>query len=316
MTIPQVYSFPRYLAAKKSVDDRALNQHVWQTLCEALAQMAPPEPLRVLEIGAGTGTMVERCLEWGLLERADYTAVDISEENIAAAYARLPLWAQARGYTLSSVSSERAERMGELLLIEGRGQWLRLNLQTSELLDFAARQEGAPGYDLVIAHAFLDLLDLRCALPQVLSLVRPGGWFYFTINFDGATIFQPTIDAALDVKIEQVYHQTMDERISDGQPSGDSQAGRHLFPLLKECGACIAAAGASDWVVHPVEGGYPKDEAYFLHHILYFMESSLRGRPELEAEQLEDWLRQRHAQVEAGELVYIAHQLDFAGRVA
>jgi hypothetical protein len=29
---------PRYLAAKKTIDDRALNQHVWETLLQVLPQ--------------------------------------------------------------------------------------------------------------------------------------------------------------------------------------------------------------------------------------------------------------------------------------
>ena len=76
-----MYDFTRYLAAKRSVDDRALNRHVWQTLAEALGAAAPADrPLRVLEVGAGIGTMVERCIEWGLFTRAEYTAVDSEEQ--------------------------------------------------------------------------------------------------------------------------------------------------------------------------------------------------------------------------------------------
>ena len=66
MIVPSNYSFPRYLAAKKSVDDRALNRRVWETLAQSLPA-ASPAPLRVLEVGAGIGTMLERLLESGLL---------------------------------------------------------------------------------------------------------------------------------------------------------------------------------------------------------------------------------------------------------
>jgi hypothetical protein len=54
MSIPQDYSFPRYLAAKKSVDDQALNRRVWKCLAGQLPKGNPSKPLRVLEIGAGT----------------------------------------------------------------------------------------------------------------------------------------------------------------------------------------------------------------------------------------------------------------------
>ena len=48
------FDFTRYLASKRTVDDRALNRQVWQTLTDAVAgELAPDRPLRVLEVGAG-----------------------------------------------------------------------------------------------------------------------------------------------------------------------------------------------------------------------------------------------------------------------
>ena len=73
----------------------------------------------------------------------------------------------------------------------------------------------------------------------------------------------------------------------------------------------IIAAGASDWVVHTTHGEYPADEKYFLHFILNFFDSSLKAHAELDAAEFENWLAKRHAQIERGELVYIAHQIDF-----
>src|SRR5260370_37157508 len=65
MPIPLTYSLIRYLAAKKSVDDRALNWQVWQRLVTALPRATPQQPLRILEVGAGIGNMVERLGAWG-----------------------------------------------------------------------------------------------------------------------------------------------------------------------------------------------------------------------------------------------------------
>ncbi len=285
-----MYDFIRYLAAKRSVDDRALNRHVWQTLAEAVGAAAPADrPLRVLEAGAGIGTMVERCVEWGLFTRAEYSAIDSEESNIRAASARLaPL--TSRG-----------------------GSGLGLNLQSSDLYEFAAREENRQRFDLLIAHALLDLLHLPAALPSLLGMLRPGGLFYFSINFDGATLFLPEL--TLDGQIETLYHHSMDTRITDGQPSGDSRTGRRLFHALQQCGAEVLAAGSSDWVVHPVSGAYPADEAYFLGCILHFVESTLRGHAQLDAGAFEAWLATRRRQVARGELAYVAHQLDYCGRV-
>jgi hypothetical protein len=105
----------------------------------------------------------------------------------------------------------------------------------------------------------------------------------------------------------------MDGRITDGRLSGDSRSGRHLFGHLARAGFEVHAAGASDWVVHPRAGLYPADEAYFLHFIVHTMYSALLASPELDPAQLAAWIETRHRQIEQGELVYIAHQLDFFG---
>ena len=167
---------------------------------------------------------------------------------------------------------------------------MRVRLQTANLYEFAARRENRHRFDLIIAHALLDLLHLPTALPSLLQMVRPAGLFYFSINFDGATLFVPEVDPGLDGRIEALYHRSMDTRMTDGQPSGDSRTGRRLFHALRGCGAEVLAAGSSDWVVHPVGGGYPADEAYFLGCILHFVEATLRGHPELDGSEFEDWL--------------------------
>lgn len=270
-------NFTRYLLSKRTIDDRALNRHVWQTLHDGVAERG--QPLRVLEVGAGVGTMVERLAEWGLLSGGgEYTAVDANPDCIATARQRL------------------GSRHATTDLI-----W-----QTADLFDFAA-QSPPQQWDLLIAHALLDLLDLPQALPHLFNLLQPGGLFYFTLNFDGGTIFQPPLPG--DTAVETAYHQTMDSR------PGGSQTGRQLFHQIQRAGGQVLAMGSSDWVVHPVNGRYPADEAFFLHFILDTMENALHNHPQLDSSLLPDWLTQRRAQVQAGQLVYIAHQIDLVGVV-
>lgn len=281
------YDFPRYLAAKKTVDDRALNKDVWR----ALRRHLPAQP-RILEVGAGIGTMVERLVEQRFILAAEYTAIDNQPENISTAQKRLAHLPET----------------------------VQLQLEAIDLFDFIERKQGIQSWDVLIAHAFLDLMDIPTTLPQLFSLLRPSGLFYFSLNFDGATIFEPTIDPVLDAQIEQLYHQTMDKRVTNGKRSGDSRSGRHLFGYLWQAGATILAAGSSDWVVfakpgeYSADGRYPADEAYFLHFIMETMHRALHNHPDLDQGQFANWIAQRHKQIEAGELVYIAHQLDFLGR--
>ena len=39
------------------------------------------------------------------------------------------------------------------------------------------------------------------------------------------------------------------------------------------------------------------------------------GRPDLDASAFDLWIQERLAQVDLGKLLYIAHQMDFLGRV-
>jgi len=297
------YSFPQYLLSKQSVDDRALNR----TVLEALHASLPGNHLHIVEVGAGIGTMLWRLLRWGILPGpVDYTLVDEMPENIAFARRWLPEWAAQSGHTVE-------KRRGGNLNLSAPAGLIQAHFVQADVFDYIL--SGPPAADLLIAHAFLDLLPLPGSLPRLFALVKPGGLAWLTINFDGMTTFEPAIDPLLDSHIEQLFHRTMDERITNGVRSGDSRTGSHLFGYLQGTGATILSAGASDWLVYPQHGRYPADEATFLRFILHFFEASLTGHPDLEPAKLTGWLAQRHSQVDEGKLIYIAHQLDFLVRV-
>ncbi len=290
------YSFPHYLLSKQSVDDRALNRNVLNSLKANL----PAAPIRIIEVGAGIGTMLARLIRWDVVIKADYILVDEMTENIQTAREWIPLWAGESGLSV--------ERSGEnQLRVFDQTRDVRIRLECADVFDFI--QKNKEPADLLIAHAFLDLLPMPESMPRLLALTKHLAWL--TINFDGVTSLEPTIDSALDERIERLYHATMDSRAT----GGDSRAGRHLFGHLHKAGADVLAAGASDWVVHAVGGKYIADEEYFLHFILHFFEESLTGHAELDAAEFASWIQKRRAQIERGELVYIAHQMDFLAKV-
>jgi SAM-dependent methyltransferase len=303
---PPPPDYLRYLAAKQSLDDRSLNRHVWDSLVKTVR--GRPSPLRVLEVGCGIGTMLERLLNWGLLARAAYTGIDNQPEFIREAKERCRRYAAANHPVLT-------EETGGAMVFRVPGRDVQITFETADLCDFADREKGRPAWDLLCAHAVLDLIDLAAALPRLLSLLVPGGLFYFTLNFDGATIFEPPIDPDLDALIEALYHRTMDTRHYRGQPSGGSTTGRRLLHHLKASGARLLAAGSSDWVVFPGPAGYPGDEAFFLHFIIDTIAQALNGHPELDRRRFGNWLAARHRQIESEELIYIAHQLDVIGYI-
>ena len=298
--------YARYLAAKTSVDDRALNRHVLAELRRLMPAGAP----QVLEVGAGLGTMVARLMDWGVVGTGEYILLDADRALLDDSRRWLRDWAAARG--LRSDVLPDGLQVGDL----------RVRLEHAELgryLEAAHGAQGAQGAqgvpaDVLIANAVLDLVDVPAILPGLLRLLVPGGIYWFTINYDGESIFAP--GHPHDDQVMQAYHRDMDERVRYGRPAGDSRTGRRLFHHLRAAGAPALAAGSSDWVVSAgPDGNYPDDEAYFLRSILSTIQDALRSRPDrVEPADLADWLAVRGRQLAAGELVYIAHQLDFVGR--
>jgi len=296
-------SFIRYLAAKKTIDDRSLSSHVFQTLTEMLKELYFNEEIQVLEAGCGIGSMIERMLAWGALTRASYTAVDLEPEYIAEAVGRLVKYG-------NETSTEVHKKTGNVLVLQNHVQNIRIKFKFGDVIEFSRNNSSSREYHLIIAHAFLDLIDIHSSLPPILSLGRPGGLLYFTLNFDGVTSLEPAIDPDIDRQIIALYHATMDHRLVTGKPSGDSQTGRHLLPFLQKYGLKILDAGASDWIVFPTNGSYQNDDAYLLHFIIDTIYRAMKFQPEINPGQLRLWTDARHGQIEHGELFYVAHQLD------
>jgi SAM-dependent methyltransferase len=281
---------------------------VLQSLKAVFDQPRGDRPAEVLDIGAGSGAMLERLTRWGILRRARYEAIDLDPEHINEAKRLLPVLVRDQGFDLTNETAA-ADRWLE------RGEdRISVRFETVDVHEFIAREAGRRRWDLLVGHAFLDLVDTTRVLPGLISLARPGGLLYLTMNFDGVTIIEPSLDPALDQVILTLYHATMDTRLVEGQPSGDSQTGRHLLGRLGEQGVEIVAAGSSDWVVYPTGGCYPKDEAYFLHFIINLIDASLKGHPSLDPGRFSRWIATRHSQVEQGCLIFIAHQIDILGR--
>jgi len=305
MAAPVAYSYVRYLHAKRSVDDRALNRAVLEQLREALVTLpatasAPP---RVLELGAGVGTMVSRLADLGWLTRARYTLLDSDRTSLDAAATHLRDWGGAA-----------ARDQGGALVVRDGDRDLEARAVEADVFDWlAAPDGGGEPYDVVIANAFLDLVDLAALLPLLWRRVAPGRPFWFSINFDGETIFLP--ERPLDGQVSTLYHRDMDLRLHRGRPTGGSRTGRLLLQEIPRSGARLLGAGSSDWVVLPSgDGGYPGDEGYFLHHILHTIETALRGSPDIDAAAFESWLDARKEEIERAGLIYMTHQLDVFGR--
>ena len=291
-----------YLAAKKSIDDRALNHFVRQTLRENLHQLGQEgsEPLQILEVGAGIGTMFARIVDWQLLPGpATYLATDNDPAQQQAARDYLTHWAQQGGYILSWPEQYRA------LLPTPRGE-ISLILATGSIEELSHTAHSIGPFHLLLAHAVLDLVDATAMLPQLLAQLVPSGLAYLSCNFDGETIFLPPGED--DKEILRGYHESMETR-----QTGASHTGRNLLQLMHDLDLEILAAGSSDWVIHPRNRQYTADEAFFLHAIIDTVAAELARKPDPPAGLLA-WAEARHRQLTFGELSFLAKHLDLLAR--
>jgi SAM-dependent methyltransferase len=302
------YDFTLYLAAKKTIDDVALNRYVLDTLKANMPEATAQSSLQVLELGSGIGTMVERMVEWGLLKRADYTAVDASEVLAHKACSRLDRWSLDHGFKTNG------NPPGGINIKPAAGR-ISVTFECADVYQYFEQSCGQKRWDLGIAHAFLDLVDPAETIPRFCQLIKPGGLIYLTLNYDGETVLLPVVDQKFDEEIIRIYNESMDNRMIRGKKAGDSRTGRHLLLYLQTAGAEIMAAGSSDWVVFPGSNGYQENETYFLHFIVHTIFKELKGHASVDQRQLETWVAQRHDQIEAGKLIFIAKQMDVLARI-
>ena len=291
-------TYSRYLEAKKTIDERSISQHVWQGFISNLDLKAGSQKLHILDIGAGTGSALIRLVKALRPSEVSYTAVDIEKEH-------LDVLIDNMRDLVGEVDGGVGETDDGFVFLTATGVKVEVKIVVKDAINFI-QSLSAYSYDAVIAQAILDLLDVDYFLELLEKVTVKQGLYYFPINFDGMTTFLPSYDPVLDKKIEQIYHASM---VKGGVDR--SQTGRRLLLSLMNADKRIKEAGSSDWVVLPGDNkSYSGDEAYFLKHILFFVRNELIKSGEMSATAIEDWYTFRLKQIDRGELIYIAHQLD------
>lgn len=273
----------RYLEGKRTVDDRALSNQVREQLLEEL-----PAAPTILDAGCGTGAMLQRLHDWGVTD-GRYRGVDRGAGVVA--FAR-----EARPKILRRAGSNVDENDPGFVVED-----LHATFETGDAFERFGDRSGA---DLFVAAAFADLVPIDRLVDLAEQVLRPGGLAYAPITFDAGTVFVP--DHPADEAVERAYHQAI-----DAEPGRDVRAGRRLTAMLQQREGDLVAMDASDWVVRPVENGYPADEAAFLDTILGFVAEALENEG---IEGFDDWLATRRAQLAASQLTYVAHQYDLLYR--
>lgn len=289
-----------FLTAKRTVEDRALNRVVFERFVDELsAHATDDEPVRIVEIGVGTGSMIARLVEWGALpSQVSYRAIDLDSETLAVARRRLPDQLRTEGY---SVEVDNSEIVAHNASTDGSAQTIEITLEVDNGFEIDDQA------DAVIASAVLDLVELPDAVKNIQKFLVDDGMLYAPFTFNGHTSFRPAHPK--DGTIEQLYHRHMDE-IRD-QP-GHSRAGQQLLSVLPEVGYSVLEAGGADWVIRPVDGEYPHDESTALAHLLSTIDGALADYPAevLDPSTRGEWINTRHDQLDRGELTLVAHHLD------
>jgi hypothetical protein len=150
------------------VDDRALNRGVFEALAQALGPRREAGAPAFLEMGCGIGAMVERLWDWGLLAQADYTA-SISPPNISPRPGRA--WRPLPGKKGAEVSETGENGLCSPAPTSPSGSpWKAL-----DIFDFAAREGGRAAWDVLLAQAFLDLVDLENRSAPDFGAAQTGG---------------------------------------------------------------------------------------------------------------------------------------------
>jgi hypothetical protein len=204
--------------------------------------------------------------------------------------------------------------------VRGRkeGSHIRVQFLLGELLDPGTTGSLHP-FDCITAHAFMDLIPLDRGVSIIRRLLKSGGVFYATLNYDGLTVLLPEYgDPGFERLLLRIYNRSMESRRSRGRKTGGSLSGRRLYQALLDGAFRILGVGPSDWSVFPSGGRYNEEQRIFLTAILSMIEGEARrhrrktggGTPAVDPQRLDLWYSERLEAVQNHRLSLIVHQLD------
>lgn len=221
-----------YLEAKRGLDDRSLDRTV---VHEAFGHFRD-EP-RIFEIGAGTLSMPERLVDWGILQSGRWIAVDLNEAAIAHGRNRLLDRPDGRrtdtGIAISDLEIETREA------------------DAFECVDHVGT------CDLLVGNAVFDLIDLN----RVSAFAGITDRVYAPITYNGHTSFEPALED--DGRILTAYRKHM-ASCRSGSPTAADE--------LESSLATVEATGDSSWEISPP---YQPEEITVLTSILSTIDSAV-----------------------------------------
>jgi SAM-dependent methyltransferase len=292
-------SFADYLKAKFALDERSLNREVRGAFLDALHSL--PQ-IQCLDVGAGTCATLQRLLNSGLTTPLSLTALDRDPGLLDIARQEAEGWLRALGLD-PRIEAGAIRTQGERLMA--------IRFAVGELKDYQPDRL----YNVITAHAFLDIAPLPEALRLFAAWLQPGGYLYASLNYDGDTALLPVYeDADFEARLLGHYNHTMERRRVDGRATGGAYCGRRLHGLLPEYGFDILAYGSSDWNIAPFLGEYRDSDAVCLNALLEMIRAEGQSSGLFQQDQLERWREDRLQLLRRRRLGLIIHQLDLLAR--
>lgn len=303
--------FADFLDAKFDLDERSLAGDVRDQCFRRLARRSR---LRCLDLGSGTGAMLRRLLDAEFpAEFLELVALDRDPALLTRARAALIALLVRRGFAVRDPAPGPSSGDPDRIEANDGRRHVGLRFVCCDVSDFEPHT--GERYDLVTAHAFLDLVPMRPLLERISGWLAPGGLLYATLNYDGGTaLFPQYAEAELEERLLDRYDASMEERRVDGNPTGGARSGRRLHAMLPQAGFEVVAYASSDWNAVPHGGELRAGDAVVVSVLL----EALRRENEAhcDRERLAAWYRDRRAVLQAGRLGAIVHQIDVLAGLA
>jgi hypothetical protein len=205
----------------------------------AVAALPNNRPLRILDLGTGSGANVRYLIE-ELHARQQWLVIDRSATLLAEFGTRMIAWAHTRGYTAQAVNGHMHIR-GEHLDCA-----IELRQQDLNVIDDAVFKER----DLVTGSALLDLVSEGWMRTAAARCRAAGAVALFTISYDGRSSCTPAEPEDEIVRWRLNEHQLRDKGL--GGPAVGPDAAACGIDAFTEHGYRVISA-PSDWMLAPSE---------------------------------------------------------------
>jgi hypothetical protein len=274
-----------WLALREPADVAARSLPITRALVGALGH---ERPLRILELGTGTGSNVRYLIEH-LGPRQDWLLVDRDPTLLAEIPARMAVWATSRGY--------HTEVVNDRIILHGAALECQIERRAMDLgrLDdprlFANRH-------LVTASALLDLVSDRWLRTLAERCRDAGAAVLFTLTYDGRS--RPSPGEPEDDRVRDLLnrHQKNDKGFA---PAAGPDAVECAARAFAQVGYHVERA-SSDWVLSP---DVPQLQRQLMEG---WAHAAIEIAPE-EAAWVREWLMRRVAHVDAGRShVVVCHE--------